>query len=93
MSQNNIKTLWVLLGAARAEVEHVQIAPEYLPQIETALAKLALMSGTEVLNAVIALQRSGLNPSPDLRVLERNSLEYSADLRARSRQPGAMHPK
>jgi hypothetical protein len=90
---NEINVIRLLLGAERAEIEHVEIAAEYVPQIEAARAKLALMTGTSVFNAVVNLRRSGLNPAPDLRKLERNSIEYEAEKRDRSRLPGAMHQK
>lgn len=64
--KKDIKTLRLLLGAADAEKRKVEIATEFIPQIEAAREELAMLRGVDVFESVLALHRSGLAPTIDV---------------------------
>lgn len=65
-TKTGIKSLRLVLGAAKAEAEKREIAPEFVPQIEQARADLAMMRGTDVVAALVTLQRTGLGLALDV---------------------------
>lgn len=64
-TKKTLNALRLICGAAK--VNKNEIAPEYISQIERARAELAIMRGTDVVDALLLLQRTGLSLDIDVR--------------------------
>lgn len=64
-TKKTLNALRLVCGAA--SVNQNEIDPEYISQIERARAELAIMRGTDVVDAVLLLQRTGLSLAIDVR--------------------------
>ena len=67
MKKNNMQYVRLLLGANQAEQSRIPIAEEFLPRIAEARDELRMMHGSDVLDAIAACQRSGLQLTLDVR--------------------------
>jgi len=66
-TKQTLDALRLILGAAQADAEKCEIAPEFIPQISQARADVELMRGTDVINALLMHQRSGISLAHDVR--------------------------
>lgn len=64
-TKKTLNALRLILGAANVDKD--EIDSEYISQIERARADLAIMRGTDVVDAVLLLQRTGLSFAIDVR--------------------------
>ncbi len=62
-----IRTLQLVVSAREHEIDNKPIDEVRLPEIEKARARLALLRGVDVVNALIALRRNGLSLTLDLK--------------------------
>lgn len=83
-----MKMVRLLLGAADAEMRLAPVADEFVPQIVEARTKLASMRATDLMGAVIALERSGLTRAIDVKT--RNPF---IETKEKERRPGDLHPR
>lgn len=65
-TKKTLKALRLVCGAAKVVNEN-EIDPEYIPQIKLARAELAMMRGTDVVDALLLSQRTGLSLDIDVR--------------------------
>lgn len=72
-----LHSLRLVLGAAEAEAKKLEIASEFIPQIAQARADVALLRGTDVIDALIMLRRSGLSLDVDVQRRARAESEKS----------------
>jgi hypothetical protein len=68
--KNVMHAIRLAIGAAKAESEGCEIADEFVPQVAKARAHIATMRGSDVVAAVVVLERSGLGISRDVRKIE-----------------------
>lgn len=59
-TKQTLHSLRLVLGAAEAEANKLEIDPEFIPQIAQARIDVTLWRGTDVIDALIMLRRSGL---------------------------------
>ena len=55
-----IRTIQLSIAAAEHELDNKQVDEARLPEIERARKRLALLRGAEVIEALVAMRRSGL---------------------------------
>lgn len=75
--KQQVQTLRLIVGAARADDRNQKIAPEFVPQIEQANAHLQMMSGRAVVDALLICIRNGFNLDLDLQTHTRIDSEES----------------
>lgn len=59
-TKQTLHSLQLVFGAAEAEANKLEIDPEFIPQIAQARTDVLLLRGTDVIDALIMLRRSGL---------------------------------
>ena len=66
-TKKTLDALRLILGAAQADAEKCEIAPEFISRISQARADVELMRATDVINALLMHQRSGISLAHDVR--------------------------
>lgn len=64
--KENIRTIQLSIAVAEHELDNKQVAEARLPEIELARQRLTLLSGKEIVDALVAMRRSGLPLALDL---------------------------
>ncbi len=65
--KEEMRTIRLLVGAADCARSQIPVAEEFAPQIIEARTRLASMRASDILDAVIAVNRSGLDLALDVR--------------------------
>lgn len=84
-TKNVIHAIRLAIGAAKAEENGCKIADEFVPQVAQARAHIATMRGSDVIAALVVLDRSGLAISKDVKKVEYTDASKSSN---KERRPG-----
>jgi hypothetical protein len=66
-TKQTMKNIRLLLGEAEALQSRVEIAPEYVPQIDQARIDISAMKGADVIAALLVLNKAGIELSIDVK--------------------------
>lgn len=84
-TKNVMHAIRLIVGASKAETDWCTIADEYVQQIAKARADIATLRGSDVVAALVVLERSGLAISKDVRKIDHADASKS---RNTERRPG-----
>lgn len=66
-TKQTMKNIRLLLGEADALQSRVEIAPEFVPQIDQARIDISALRGTDVIAALLVLNKSGIELALDVK--------------------------